>query len=322
MVVWNSGYESNLEMKGFIYKISTSKSSEVYIGSTIQTLKNRFKAHRSNARIGKKGKLYDHMRLHGIDNFTIESIEECEVGTMEDLGKKETDYFNSINPQLNMKAPNIVEERPTGTIYKLVYHPDPQLFYIGSTIKTILDRLCDHRSAALYGTTPLYTFMRENGRDDFRIESVEDNVPVGDLITRENHWIHELRPPLNKNTELCISVQERDRRKYIKNREKRLQQVHHRLQVKRDEINAQKRVHYQANREAIGEKDKEMRLALRELKVVPFTEHPHLVHSDLEGKTRVELIGIAKQLQFHRSLKCHKDKLISDILEAQDKLFV
>lgn len=306
-------------MKGFVYKISTSKSSEVYIGSTIQTLKNRFKAHRSNARIGKKGRLYDHMRLHGIDNFTIESIEECEVNTMEDLGKKETDYFKSINPQLNMKAPNIVEERPTGTIYKLVYHPDPEIFYIGSTVKTILDRLCDHRSAALYGTTPLYTFMRENGRDDFLIESVEENVPVGNLVRRENHWIHKLRPPLNKNTELCITEKERDRLKYLKNREKILEKAQARRVNHRDEINNQKRANYLASKDKREAKDKLKRMALESLEVPPFSEHPRLVKAELERKPQIELLTIGKKFNLTRPLHCRKNKLIDDILIAQDK---
>jgi hypothetical protein len=308
-------------MKGFVYKITNTKTKLVYIGSTIQTLQNRFKAHRSNARIGKKGKLYDHMRLHGIQHFSIQPIEECEVETLSELGQKETVAFNSMQPELNMKAPNIVEHRSTGTIYKLVYIPDESLFYIGSTVKPIWERLSDHRAAALNGTTPLYTCMRENGRDNFDIQTVEDDVPISDLISRENHWIHELKPTLNKNTELCITEQERDRRKYSKNRDKRLKQVHDRLVLKRDEINAQKRVHYQANRSRIAEQDKQMRIALREMKVVPFTEHPHLQQDDLAVKTRIELISIAKQLGLHRSLKCHKHVLINDILQTQDKLF-
>jgi len=46
-------------MKGRIYKIVNSKTNEIYIGSTTQELKNRFKTHRSNANLGRKEILYE-----------------------------------------------------------------------------------------------------------------------------------------------------------------------------------------------------------------------------------------------------------------------
>ena len=107
--------------------------------------------------------------------------------------------------------------------------------------------------------------MREKGRENFIIDCIEDNIPVDQLIIRENYWINELKPTLNKNTNLCMTEKERDRLKYIKNREKRLEQVKQRLIEKRDEINAQKREHYHANKERIA-RDSEMP---RELKATP-----------------------------------------------------
>ena len=46
-------------MKGYIYKITNTQTSDLYIGSTIQELKNRFKTHRSNARLGKTERIYE-----------------------------------------------------------------------------------------------------------------------------------------------------------------------------------------------------------------------------------------------------------------------
>jgi predicted GIY-YIG superfamily endonuclease len=48
-------------MKGYVYQITNSKTSDIYVGSTIQNIKNRFKTHKSNARLGKSQKLYECM---------------------------------------------------------------------------------------------------------------------------------------------------------------------------------------------------------------------------------------------------------------------
>lgn len=62
---------------GYIYKITNEINNKVYIGQTIQTLKNRWYAHKSNS---KKSDfhLYRAMRLYGVDKFHIEAIEEVD----------------------------------------------------------------------------------------------------------------------------------------------------------------------------------------------------------------------------------------------------
>lgn len=91
-------------MKGFIYKITNTKTSDLYIGSTIQHPKNRFKAHRSNANLGKPGTLYEAIRKIGVEYFSIEVVEECEI---EELDRKEKEYYQKLAPSLNMIAPRI-----------------------------------------------------------------------------------------------------------------------------------------------------------------------------------------------------------------------
>lgn len=307
-------------MKGFVYEITNTVTKHKYIGSTIQTLHNRFKAHRSNARIGKKGKLYDHMRTVGVDNFTINVVEECEVDSIEQLCIREHTHYIDQNPSLNDIAPrSSFENKSVGRIYRVTCATDTTQFYVGSTTNNLDFRLTQHKSAALAGTTPFYTFMREHGRDEFVIECVEDNVPLDQLIVRENHHIAELKPPLNKNTNLCISEKERDRLKYLKNREKRLQQVSARRLIKRDEINAQKKVHYHANQERISAKEKAQRAELRNRLVEPYTSHPGLTEEYLYSQTKFELKYIAKRFGMNRSPKLKPD-LIGVILQAQTKM--
>lgn len=306
-------------MKGYIYKITNTQTSDLYVGSTIQELKKRFKTHRSNARLGKTEKIYECMREHGIENFKIELIEEFEITSTYDLGVKEKKYYDLLLPSLNMIAPKLTNVKTEGKIYRINY-TDKKIFYIGSTVSDLIIRLSQHKSSSTKGQTPFYTFMRENGKENFDIECVEDNIPSDQLIIRENYWIAELKPTLNKNTNLCITDQERDRLKYIKNREKRLQQVSARRLLKRDEINAQKNEHYHANKERINGKDKQKRKALRETEFLPYDEKPNFTKENLQRHTIFELKGFAKRLGLKHTPRL-KDKVIDKILAQQDTQF-
>ena len=306
-------------MKGRVYKIISTKTSEIYIGSTVQELKNRFKTHRSNAKTGKKEDLYECMRQNGIENFSIELLEEFEIISKSDLGVKEREYYKKLCPSLNMKSPAICTDKKYGRIYRLFYKDDTK-FYIGSTTKNIKSRLGEHRHSSNTWTTPIYKFMRENGKENFEIECLEDMVPVDQLIVRENHWISELKPTLNKNINLCMTEKERDQLKYVKNREKRLQQVNTRRLLKRDEINAQKMEHYYANKDRINGKDKERRKELREKIIVPYEENPNFTQESLIKHTVFELKEIAKRLGLEVSPKL-KTPLVEKILTQQTKIF-
>ena len=304
-------------MKGYVYQITNSKTSDIYVGSTIQNIKNRFKTHKSNARLGKSQKLYECMREHGIENFKIDVIEECDE---KDLDQKEKEHYQLLLPSLNMIVPRIKENEDIGRIYRLIYTLDDTKFYIGSTKKTIKKRLGDHRSASNMGTTPFYTFMREHGKENFDIECVEDNILIDQLIIRENYWIAELKPTLNKNMNLCMTDKERDRLKYIKNREKRLQQVNDRRVLKRDEINAKKIEHYRLNKDQINGKNKQKWHILRETEFLPYVQRPDFTKENLQIHTIFELKGFVKRFGLKYSPKL-KYKVIEKILVQQDIQF-
>jgi hypothetical protein len=125
---------------------------------------------------------------------------------------------------------------------------------------------------------------------------------------------------LNKNTNLCITEQERDRLKYIKNRDKRLQQVNERRILKRDEINEQKREHYQANKDKITKKDKQKREELRTKEITPYDINPNFTKDTLEKYTIFKLKEIAKNMKLIHSPRL-KSLLINKILNQQTILF-
>jgi Uri superfamily endonuclease len=296
-------------MKAFIYKITNKKTDDVYVGSTIQTLKNRFKAHKSNANVNKPGKLYECMRKIGIEHFKIELLEVLDTDHKSSIGEKEKEYYDLLKPSLNMKCPNIIKDRKIGRIYHLSYINDEEYFYIGSTMNEIDKRLSDHQSASNSGTTPLYKFMTDHGKDNFGIKCLEDNVPISELIIREEYWIKQMNPTLNKNTNLTMTEQERDRLKYIKNREKRLKQVSERRLLKRDEINAQKKEHY-----------KKQCYQLNNAVIEPYKENPLFTCEILEKKNLLNLKIIARKFDIQSFPKLKKD-LIQEIIQYQELKF-
>jgi len=297
-------------MIAYLYRIINDVTDDVYIGSTIQSIKQRFKAHRSNANLKKPGWLYDCMRDIGIHHFRIELLEEIEIEHISELGLKEREHCDRIRPSLNMILPKTnIEIKSTGRIYTIEYITDIRNFYIGSTTNSLEFRLCQHRSASNKGTTPLYTFMREHGKDNFSIRCVEDDIPVSDLIIREDHWIREMKPTLNKSIHLTITDQERDRMKYLKNREKRLRQVHERRLLKRDEINAQKMEHYRKQREI-----------LNNTVIVPYDNNPSFTEEHLQKQNLLNLKIIARRFSIH-SFPNRKAELIRRVLDLQTQRF-
>lgn len=250
------------------------------------------------------------MRMHGIEHFKIELLEEIDVQKKSDIGENERKYYELLQPSLNMIAPKIKDmDKNVGLIYILEYVENDKNFYIGSTTSYIEFRLCQHKSASDKGTTPLYKFMNEHGKENFSIKCIEDNIPTSELIVREEYWIKQLKPTLNKNTNLTITEQERDRLKYIKNREKRLKQVSERRLLKRDEINAQKKDHYRKQCEQF-----------ENAVIFPYDENPSFTYEKLNQHNLLNLKIIARRFAINSFPKLKKD-LIHHILERQNKSF-
>lgn len=250
------------------------------------------------------------MRTHGIEHFKIELLEEINTENKSVIGQKEKEYYDLLQPSLNMIIPKIKNmDKNVGLIYMVTFIKNDLDFYIGSTTSCIEFRLCQHKSASNKGTTPLYTFMKEHGKENFYIKCVEDNVPVSELIVREDHWIKQMSPTLNKNVNLTITEQERDRLKYIKNREKRLKQVAERRLLKRDEINAQKMEHYRKQCEQLENANTD-----------PYEEDPSFTYEILEKQNLLNLKIIGKRFSINSFPKLKKD-LIQNILQKQKNNF-
>ena len=112
------GESSRNYENGKIYCIRNYMSSDIYVGSTTQTLSKRMEKHRSDAKRGVKGKckLYQTMNEIGIANFYIELIEYHKCNNKEELFKKEGEWIRkmaTLNGQIQGRTP---EQYRTDTV--------------------------------------------------------------------------------------------------------------------------------------------------------------------------------------------------------------
>ena len=109
-------------------------------------------------------------------------------------------------------------------IYKIVCTLNNS-FYIGSTKKSLLVRLCEHiinstKEKASNYNCKFFQYMREQGQENFKIELIEDYPckTKSELLSREKYWIQQLNPDLNMIRNPILT--EKEKREYQQNYDK------------------------------------------------------------------------------------------------------
>lgn len=90
-------------MRGFIYKITNIINGKIYIGQTIQNVKERFYQHCATKCSNEVLNMAIHkaIKKYGKSNFTLEVIEEVDKDTLNDREKFWIEYYNSYNKGYN-----------------------------------------------------------------------------------------------------------------------------------------------------------------------------------------------------------------------------
>jgi group I intron endonuclease len=88
----------------------------------------------------------------------------------------------------------------TGKIYKLVNSVDDKI-YVGSTCLPLCKRLYNHKKQARHKPRPVHRHLNTIGWDNVRIILIENVIAEtkDQLLMREQHYIDELKPKLNKH---------------------------------------------------------------------------------------------------------------------------
>lgn len=164
-------------MRGFIYKITNNVNGKVYIGQTIQTIKERFYQHCATKCSDSVLNMAIHraIKKYGKSNFTIEVIEEVDKDSLNDREKFWIEYYNSYNNGYNstiggQDSSTHCKELDTESIIK-EYNSGKSLRSIGNTFKvdkqTIKDLLI--RNNITLRTTRSYKLSQTD-----RLSIIED----------------------------------------------------------------------------------------------------------------------------------------------------
>jgi len=87
-------------MIGRIYKVEVNEN-DFYIGSTIQTLKERERKHNNALKRNVKIKLYEKCRENNITKIICILLEEREVEYIKQIRQLEEEYITKLQPSLN-----------------------------------------------------------------------------------------------------------------------------------------------------------------------------------------------------------------------------
>lgn len=90
-------------MNGYIYKITNQINQKIYIGKTVNSIGARWKEHLHDYKRPQyeKRPLYEAMNKYGIENFTIEEVEEVDVKKLSIREIYWIEHYNTYNNGYN-----------------------------------------------------------------------------------------------------------------------------------------------------------------------------------------------------------------------------
>ena len=89
---------------GYIYKITNNINGKCYIGKTERNIQIRWLEHTRLSRLNIDLPLYRAFSKYGIDNFSIEEVEQCDSSIIDEREIYWIDYFNSYRKGYNCTA--------------------------------------------------------------------------------------------------------------------------------------------------------------------------------------------------------------------------
>ena len=197
-------------MNGFIYKITNRVNNKVYIGQTHHTVEYRWKQHIRNYNIEKRQQpLYKAFAKHGLDNFSIEAIEEVPIEKLDEREIYWISKYNSFKEGYNATiggsggriyywTDNKYEEIRTLYLSGFTSKKIADLYNVNAT--TILDIL--HQLNIKTNKNPLS--MNAQEREEF-IKDYQTGVSLKELGRRYNTDKETVKRFLIKNG-VCLRV--------------------------------------------------------------------------------------------------------------------
>ena len=98
-----------------IYRITNNINGRIYVGKTERTIEERWARHQREALTSQRP-LYNSIRKHGVENFSIDILEVCE--TPEELVEREKYWIKELNAEHSFGNYNMTEGGEGGFVLK------------------------------------------------------------------------------------------------------------------------------------------------------------------------------------------------------------
>ena len=180
---------------GYIYKITNLINGKMYIGQTSRSVETRWKEHLRNK---DECPIHVAMQKYGIENFNIETLEECENDL---LDAKEVEYiqkYQSYNGHIGYNATKGGNSNTQHIINWIKTHPEE--------VKENLDKA---RQIAIqkFKDNPELQEKREKARQEGYQRYIQEN---------REEWMQAQQKKLEKAREVLKQEYEKDPSKIIK----------------------------------------------------------------------------------------------------------
>jgi group I intron endonuclease len=236
--------DKNMYQNGKIYKL-ICEDGHYYIGSTTQTLYNRFNHHKEASKNGTSV-VYKYINKIGIDKFTIELIENYPCDIKSDLNKREEYYINNSKTDklcLNIKRAYLSEEDRKENIKK----------YYEENKEIIIEK---HRN---------YIYQNREKVDAYQAQYRLDNAEKRREYTRQyslqhSEQVKEAKKEYDKNNKDKIRAYWNEYNNRDENKEK-IRQYKKKSAQKIKEKNAEKIAKEQEDKKKIREEKKQSRIS-------------------------------------------------------------
>lgn len=128
-------------MIGIIYKVTNKINGKIYIGQTVQSLKDRWYRHCARKSLSKK-EMNMHIKRaifkYGKENFNIEILEECDSSMLNERERYYISYFDSYHNGYNSTPGGQDGAKPLQTTEE-VQKTIINLYKYGFSLRTISD---------------------------------------------------------------------------------------------------------------------------------------------------------------------------------------
>ncbi len=211
-----------------IYKLKCD-SDYYYIDSTTTNLLYRLNSHKQTAKKDNETRHNKFFNKIGWDKVRIELIELFPCNTIKELQNRKLFYIKNAAKDGHCLN-NFHHKYNEGKIYRLECNDG--YYYIGSTIRTLKDRLKHHIRSSISGTSRLYIHVNKIGSDKVKIELIENYSceSLKELLEKENEYIIKSKDDpmcLNENRSFTTKKdKQNDIKKYYEEHKNEIKEYH------------------------------------------------------------------------------------------------